>query len=79
MVIDISKWNIVSLTIFMIIYHVILVLLLWSIVMTMSTDPGKVPVQWVRILYNLGIYNECNIKKILFNMPFIQTGTYTSL
>jgi hypothetical protein len=47
MVIDLSKWNQVGLIIFMLIYHCNVIMLLWSIVMTMSTDPGKVPVQWV--------------------------------
>lgn len=50
MLIDLSNWNKVTLVIFLIIYHIIFVLLLWSIISTIRTDPGKVPVQWVTIL-----------------------------
>lgn len=49
MLIDLSNWNKVTLVIFLIIYHIIFVLLLWSIISTIRTDPGKVPVQWVSI------------------------------
>jgi hypothetical protein len=35
------------LIIFLLLYHVVFILLVWSIVETIQTDPGKVPHQWV--------------------------------
>ena len=81
MVLDLSNWNTASIVIFMIIYHVVFLLFIFSLIMTMATDPGKVPVQWVLlILINiLGFYYEQCIKKILFNLSRLQTIKNSSL
>jgi hypothetical protein len=47
MVIDISSWNTLSLVMFLTVYHISLLMLIWSLISTIRTDPGKVPHQWV--------------------------------
>lgn len=32
---------------FLIVYNLIFILLIWSMVQTIRTDPGRVPLQWV--------------------------------
>lgn len=43
------------LVIFIIIYHLALFLLIWSMVETIRIDSGRVPIKWVYIILDLGI------------------------
>lgn len=47
LVLDIHPWGAGSTGFFLVLYHLIFVLLLWSIIQTIRTDPGRVPIQWV--------------------------------
>jgi hypothetical protein len=47
LIIDINPWNSVLSTIFLIIYHIFVILLIWSLTMTIKKDPGLVPIHWV--------------------------------
>ena len=47
LVIDMHPWESGSAIAFLIIYHIVFVLLVWSIVQTIRIDPGRVPLQWV--------------------------------
>lgn len=47
LILDIHPWSDAGTTVFLIFYNFIFVLLLWSIVQTIRTDPGRVPIQWV--------------------------------
>jgi hypothetical protein len=47
LIIDINPWNSVPTTIFLIIYHIFVILLIWSLTMTIKKDPGLVPIHWV--------------------------------
>lgn len=46
LILDIHPWSDTSTAVFLIFYNLIFVLLLWSIVQTIRTDPGRVPIQW---------------------------------
>ena len=43
----IRPWNDGSTGFFLVVYHLVFILLLWSMVQTIRTDPGRVPIQWV--------------------------------
>ena len=48
LVLDLHPWSPVATVIFLVLYNIIFILLLWSMVQTIRTDPGRVPLQWVR-------------------------------
>ena len=45
--INIHPWSNLGTIVFIVIYNLIFLLLAWSIVQTIRTDPGRVPIQWV--------------------------------
>lgn len=47
LVLDIRPWTNVGTAFFLIVYNLIFILLIWSMVQTIRTDPGRVPLQWV--------------------------------
>ena len=47
LLLDIHPWSNGGTAVFLIIYNIIFLLLIWSIVQTIRTDPGRVPLQWV--------------------------------
>ena len=47
LVLKLHPWANAPTYIFMIIANIIFILLVWSIIMALSKDPGKVPLQWV--------------------------------
>ena len=50
LVLDIHPWSNLGAAIFLIVYNIIFILLVWSIVQTIRTDPGRVPLQWVSMI-----------------------------
>lgn len=46
LILDIHPWSDTSTAVFLIFYNLIFVLLAWSIIQTIRTDPGRVPIQW---------------------------------
>jgi hypothetical protein len=47
LVLDLHPFPDVFTVIFIVFYHLVIVLLVWSIVEAIRRDPGKVPIQWV--------------------------------
>ena len=47
LVLDIHPWSNFGTALFLIVYNLIFILLIWSMVQTIRTDPGRVPLQWV--------------------------------
>jgi len=47
LVIDLHPFGNVLTVIFIVVYHIVLILLVWSIIEAIRRDPGKVPIQWV--------------------------------
>jgi uncharacterized membrane protein YjfL (UPF0719 family) len=47
LVLDIHPWGETATVIFLIVYHIIFLLLVWSMIEAIRKDPGKVPSQWV--------------------------------
>ena len=60
LVLDIHPWTPVGTIVFLIIYNVIFILLIWSIVQTIKTDPGRVPIQWVCLVLCRAL--DCRIR-----------------
>lgn len=79
MIVDLSHWNKGVLITFLIIYHIIFILLLWSMISTIKTDPGKVPVRWVLCTFYVGIQYDGGGSQVLSYLPCIQAVTYTPL
>jgi len=50
LVIDLQPWPPIPMIAFIIVYHVFLILLIWSLIMTIKKDPGLVPIHWVIFL-----------------------------
>jgi len=48
LLLDLHPWSSLGTIIFLVIYNIIFLLLLWSIIQTIRTDPGRVPLQWVK-------------------------------
>lgn len=47
LVLDLHPFASVPTIIFIIVYHIVVLLLIWSIIEAIRRDPGKVPIQWV--------------------------------
>lgn len=47
LVLDIHPWTSFGTVFFLVVYNLIFLLLVWSMVQTIRTDPGRVPIQWV--------------------------------
>lgn len=48
LVLGLRPWSPPATVIFLALYNIIFIFLLWSMVQTIRTDPGRVPLQWVR-------------------------------
>ena len=50
LIIDMDPWPSFVMALFLIVYHIFVILLIWSLIMTIKKDPGLVPIHWVSIL-----------------------------
>jgi hypothetical protein len=66
----------------LLIFHILLVFLLWSLGVTMNTHPGEIPLYWVSNILIKGFlhrWRRLQTQALLPNMQRVQAGAFASL
>ena len=71
LIFDVRPWSNPAIIAFLILYNLIFILLIWSMVQTIRTDPGRVPIQWVNQLIRRDLGCPILLVSIVSSVMFI--------